>query len=265
MTLQSACQICGNPLIEPRWRLVGVCSSSKCLHAWTRRLQASRQADLLKQRQERQRLADTYLSLEVGRLGITGPGKILAVVVPANLRRIVNLPERRKRPFRDHLMQSLSQAAALRASTANRASCDEQRVSAVGSSLVVDPLLGRGCATCRGRCCNLGRDHAYQDAATLEGYMHRHPGERPRHILEDYLSRMPNRTYEESCVYHTEAGCVLPREMRARICNEFYCAELCDFQREFPRGFLGRIIYVAIDGARVMRAEPLGVGETGPG
>jgi hypothetical protein len=263
MTLQSTCQICGNPLIEPRWRLVGVCSSSKCLHAWTRRLQASRQAELLKQRQQRQRLADTYLSLEVGRLGITGPGKILAVVVPANLRRIVNLPERRKRPFRDHLMQSLSQAAALRASSANRASCDEQRVSPAASSLMLDPLLGRGCATCRGRCCNLGRDHAYQDAATLEGYMHRHPCERPRHILEDYLSRMPNRTYEESCVYHTETGCVLPREMRAPICNEFYCAELRDFQRQFPEGFSGQIIYMAIEGTRLVRAEPLVVGAAG--
>jgi hypothetical protein len=264
MSLLSNCKICGQPLFEVRWRLVGVCGEASCLHAWTRHLQASRQAVMLKQKQQRQRLAETYLRLEVGRFGITAWGKLLAVVVPANLRRIVNLPERRRRPFRDCLIQSLNQAAALRASSANRRSRDEQRIPPESSSLVLDPLLGRGCATCRGRCCNLGRDHAYQDAANLESYMHRHPDQRPRHILEDYLSRMPNRAYKESCVYHVEAGCVLPREMRAGICNEFYCTELRDFQRQFPRGPSQAVIYIAIEGTRLVRAEPVVAGAAGP-
>jgi hypothetical protein len=264
MTLQLTCQICGNPLIEPRWRLVGVCANPKCLHAWTRRLQASKQAEMLKQKQQRQKLADTYLNLQIRQLGInTKPGEILAVVVPANLRQIVTLTERRKRPFRSHLRQSLRQAVSLQASSSHRASLDEQRVSPAASSLMLDPLLGRGCATCRGRCCNGGWDRAYQDAATLESYMHRHPGERPRHILENYLSRMPKRTFKESCVYHTEAGCVLPREMRSPICNEFYCPELRDFHRQFPRGFGGQIIYLAIEGTRLIRAEPLVAEEAG--
>jgi hypothetical protein len=256
MTLQLTCRICGNPLLEPRWRLVGVCGSANCLHAWTRGLQARRQAELLKQKQQRQKLADTYLNLQAGRLGITGPDKILAVVVPANPRRIVNLPERRRRAFRHRFMQSLSQAAALRASTAHCVPGAEQPVLPSTSSLVSDPLLGRGCATCRGRCCILGRDHAYQDAASLESYMDRRPEQRPRHILEDYLSRIPNRTYEESCVYQAEAGCVLPREMRSQICNEFYCVELRDLQRQFPGGPPGRIMYLAIEGTRLVRAEP---------
>jgi hypothetical protein len=255
MTLQSTCQICGNPLLEPRWRLVGVCGSANCLHALTRGLQARKQAEWLKQTRERQRLAETYLKLEADRLGITG--KMLAVVVPANLRRIRNLSERRRRAFHDRLKQCISQAAASRTSTARNTTGDERHAPPSRPSFVPDPLLSRGCFTCKGHCCNSGQDHAYQDVAALESYMDLHPEQQPRHVLEDYLSRIPTRTYQESCVYQAEAGCVLPREMRSPICNEFYCGEIRDFQRQFPHGPPGRILYVAVEGTRLVRAEPL--------
>lgn len=257
MTLQSACQICGNPLIEARWRLVGVCNHSKCLHAWTRRLQALRQAEMEVEREQRQGLAAAYRDQEAARLGITGPETILPVAVLANLRRIINLPERRRRAFRDRLMESLSQAAASRASSANRVSGDELQSSPVVPPLVFDPFLVRGCATCRGRCCNNGHEYAYQDAPTLEAYMRRHPDQRPRHVLEDYLSRIPNKSYENSCVYQEEAGCVLPHEMRATICNEFYCTELRYFQQQSAGGTFREVMFVALEGTRVIRAEPL--------
>ena len=257
MPLQSTCQICGNPLLEARWRLVGICNNAKCLHAWSRGLQASRQAELQVQREQRQSLATAYRDQEAARLGIAWQEKILPVAVPANLRRIVNLPERRKRAFRDRLMASLSQAAASRASIANRSSGDQPQPSPVVPPLVFDPLLVRGCAACRGRCCNNGQDHAYQDVPNLEGYMQRHPDQRPRHILENYLSRMANRSYENSCVYHAEAGCVLPHEMRARICNDFYCRELRYSQQQFAKGTFLEVIYVAVEETRVVRAEPL--------
>ena len=264
MPLQSTCQICGNPLLEPRWRLVGVCNKPKCLHAWTRKLQARRQAEMEVQREQRQRLAVAHLDQEAAHLGIDRPMKILPVVVPANLRRIINLPERRRRAFRDRLMESLGQAATLRASSSSRTSGDEPQTLPVVPPLVFDPLLVRGCATCRGRCCNNGQEHAYQDAPNLEGYMCRHPDQRPRHVLEGYLSHIPNKSYENSCVYHEEGGCVLPHEMRARICNDFYCTELRYFQQQFARGTFQEVIYVAIEETRVVRAEPLKAARGGP-
>jgi hypothetical protein len=216
------------------------------------------------QREQCQRLAAAYLDQEAARLGIAGPEKILPVVVPANLRRIVNLSERRRRAFRDRLMESLSQAAALRASSASRTCGDEPEPSPMVPSLAFDPFLVRGCATCCGRCCNYGHEHAYQDAPNLEAYMRRHPDHRPRHVLEDYLSRIPNRSYANSCVYHEEAGCVLPHEMRARICNEFYCTELRYFQRQSAGGTFRKVMYVALEGTRVIRAEPLKAEGEGP-
>ena len=94
--------------------------------------------------------------------------------------------------------------------------------------------------------------------------MRRHPDQRPRHVLEGYLSRIPNKSYENSCVYHEEAGCVLPHEMRARICNDFYCTELRYFQLQSAKGIFQEVIYVAIEGTRVVRAEPLKSEMTGP-
>lgn len=254
MVVPSLCHICGNELIEPTRRLVGICGSTACVHAWARQMQVFRRAEKLKQNQRRHNVAVVYMDQELARHGIAGHEKILPLVVPANLRRIVNLPERRKRAFRDHLTKSLSQAAALRACSSGRASGDNPTAK---SSIEVDPLMVRGCATCRGRCCNNAREHAYQDVANLVAYMHRHPDRRPRHVLKDYLDRLPNKAYEDSCFYHTETGCVLPREMRAAICNQFYCEELRDVQRQFPRGPAGDVMYVAFEKTRVVRAEPL--------
>jgi hypothetical protein len=56
--------------------------------------------------------------------------------------------------------------------------------------------------------------------------MAEHPEARPRDVFEAYLSHLPSRTYVESCEYHTERGCALPRHMRARKCNEFCCGGL---------------------------------------
>ena len=216
------------------------------------------------QEQQREQIARAYRDQEAARLGIDWPEKVIPVVVPANLRCMVNLPERRKRAFRDRLMQLLGQAAALRASSVNRTSGDGAQTPSATWPLMPETLLARGCSICRGRCCNAGQDHAYVDVATLESYMQRRPNLRPRHVLADYLSRLPNKAYEESCVYHTEKGCNLPHEMRSLTCRDFYCTELWRFQRQFAREALRQVIYLAAEGLRMIRAESLEAGRTGP-
>lgn len=45
-------------------------------------------------------------------------------------------------------------------------------------------------------------------------------------LLTIYLSKMPETIWSDSCVFHGELGCALPRDMRAEICNTYRCDEL---------------------------------------
>ena len=128
---------------------------------------------------------------------------ITVAVVPANLRKVVNLPERRKRAFRDYLAELIAQAAAVRASSANPPP-GETALDSSPSSPALENLLQRGCATCRGLCCLGGGNHAYLSLETILGYMYKHPKQRPRQVLDAYLSFLPNKAYENSCVYQTK-------------------------------------------------------------
>jgi hypothetical protein len=255
---QPTCQICGSDLHDARSRLMGVCLSAKCQLGWARRLQACRQAESRRQAEQRQRLAEAYRDQEAAWLGIDRPDTVLPVVVPANLRRVVILPERRRRAFRDFVMRLLSQAAAKRATRAERSSDDVVQDSPAAMSPALEAILRRGCATCGGRCCNSGGDCAYQEVATVVAYMRRRPELRPRHVLAAYLSHLPNKAYEDSCVYHAETGCALPREMRSPACADFYCAKLRGFQQRFAAGTVGEVVFFAFEGTQLMRAESPG-------
>jgi hypothetical protein len=255
MLSKMACQICGAELLDARCRLLGVCGAPKCQLAWAGRLQARRQAELQLKNQQRYRLAEVHRDREALRLGIDQAQTISPAVVPANLRKIVSLPARRKRAFRVFLMELVARAAAVRTSSANP-SPGETALDSAPSPPALESLLNRGCATCRGRCCNGGGDHAYLSIETILGYMHKHPKQRPRQVLKAYLSLLPKKSYEDSCVYQTEIGCALPREMRAKISGDFFCEELRHFQRQFYAGGERKIMFYAFEDSRVVRSEP---------
>jgi hypothetical protein len=256
MATNSVCQICGATLDEQAERLTRVCGAPRCQLAWASRLQARRNAELQLQRQERHGLAAAYRNREASRLGIIGAEELFPVAVPANLRKTVNLPERRKGAFRDYLMGLVSQAAALRAKSVDRP-LGETAADCAPFPTTLAAQLGRGCAVCRGRCCNGGGDHAYLTVETILGYMRDHPKQRPREVLDAYLTRLPNRAYKDSCIYQTEHGCALPREMRGRISGDFYCEELREYQKQYYTQGAQPVVFFAFEGREIVRAEPL--------
>ncbi|MCC6127145.1 MAG: hypothetical protein IT426_19460 [Pirellulales bacterium] len=252
----ATCQICGRELREARERLLGVCLTAKCQLAWAGRLQSRRNAEMQLKMQARTRLANLHREREALLLGIGRSDAIQPVVVPANERKIANLPERRKRAFRDFLTEIISQAAALRAKSA----VTPRGETALDSSPVppeLDSLLGRGCATCRGRCCNAGGDRAYLSADTILGYMHHHPEQRPRDVLESYLSLLPNKSYQDACIYQAKNGCALPREMRSKISGDFFCEELRQFQRHYYAEGKREVRFYAFEESQIVRSEPV--------
>ncbi len=88
------------------------------------------------------------------------------------------------------------------------------------------PLIQAACGACRGSCCKYGADHAYLYPDHFRRLLRDHPGRSPEEVLSDYLARLPQRVYDDSCVYHTETGCALPRELRSNLCNTFLCGPL---------------------------------------
>lgn len=243
-------------LVDSYRQLQGVCAAAKCQLAWASRLQARRNAELQLLKQKQTQLAQAYQQREAAQRGIDFDPALQAAVVPANFRRIVNLPERRKRAFRDYLLELISQAAAARAKSADPPPGE----TALDSSPPPPELasqLGRGCATCQGRCCTGGGIHAYLTVDTILGFMRNHPKLRPREVLQAYLEHLPNQAFEDSCVYHAKNGCALPREMRGKISGDFFCEELRQFEKQFYAEGERKVIFYAIEGNEIIRSEPL--------
>jgi hypothetical protein len=145
------------------------------------------------------------------------PGEVRPARLPANERPTAPLPDERRETFAANLRAALE-----------RALDDPDRPVPVApeSPSAQAPMIGSACAACRGSCCASGGDRAYLYPDHFRLYLRAHPGRTREEVASDYLSRVPAVTVEGSCVYHTDAGCALPREMRANLCNTFLCGDL---------------------------------------
>jgi hypothetical protein len=97
-----------------------------------------------------------------------------------------------------------------------------------------------------------GGTHAYLTTETIRRALRR--GRRPREILDDYLSHVPHKTYPGSCVYHARDGCALPRDLRADMCNRYFCDELVDFSKTLTSNAAVRGFFAAVEGETIVRA-----------
>jgi hypothetical protein len=250
-----ACQICGVELLEPRERYLGVCCATKCQIAWAGKLQVLKKEELLRKRREREAIAEAHRDRIARRLRRDEVREVHPAIVPANLRKIVKLPERRKREFREHMKKIIAQALDCRT---NRADPLQGETAADSSPPPPElaSLFGRGCATCRGRCCNGGGIHAYLSAETMLGYMNRHPQQSPEEVLKTYASYLPEKSYRDSCIFHTDGGCALPREMRGKISGDFYCEELRQIRDQYYENGEKTYQFYAFEENKIIRKEP---------
>jgi hypothetical protein len=85
-------------------------------------------------------------------------------------------------------------------------------------------ILGEGCGRCRGRCCYTGASNmAFLRQDDIRRFRAANPSLSEGEVLEAFMSRIGEMHIAESCVFHREDGCALPREMRATTCNNFFC------------------------------------------
>jgi hypothetical protein len=183
-------------------------------------------------------------------LPITAPQELLTFALPAQQRPLVRLAENRKALFREHLERVVQEAfggtvspeAPSLSQTEDKANCQDGML----------PILGAGCAVCQGRCCWQGGDRAYLTVDLVLRFRAQYPQATAEDVYREYDSRLGERTYEDSCIYHQEQGCGLPRALRTDICNSFECEELDELHRA-ARATREPMLLVALDGSRAVR------------
>ncbi len=192
-----------------------------------------------KRRKEEQHYV-AFLKQQVAKkLGID-PANYPHVMISKNIRSITTLSKKRKAAFYAFLLNLVAETA--RDLQDPERSDDKQNYESFGSSPPY-PIEVKACEVCAGACCTKGENHAYLSKETIARYLTFHPDHSQDQIVQAHMACLPNLVYENSCAFHTETGCRLPRNLRSSTCNEFKCDALIDMNttlQESPdtKGFL---------------------------
>jgi hypothetical protein len=152
----------------------------------------------------------------------------LPVVLPGFRGDPVPVPAGRRAAFEAHLERVFEQAAAewapllpARAETsAPTNGLDEQDARL--------PVLASACAFCGGACCRDGGDTAWIEVATVHRLLSGEAALDLDRLRAEYLAFLPAAANRDSCIYHGEHGCTLPRELRSNVCNQYACGGLVE-------------------------------------
>ena len=174
-------------------------------------------------------------------------------LLPSNDRVSARLPRTMRDRFLAKLAPKIS-ASITRATTI-------VRTDTVAEPAARDALLGAACATCRGDCCTGGTDHAHLDEDSLARVASAHGWTTLEEVADAYEAYLPRVHYKHSCVYHAARGCVLPRDMRADICNRHLCGALAQLTRAIDAGAEAPFIAVSTSPTAPRRAAIIGSGE----
>jgi len=153
-------------------------------------------------------------------------------VVPWRANRIVELPAERRSELEEflvNLLSTLPETSDESIVQSESGFCAEPPPASAPNDPEVDLHLAKVCAVCQGFCCFYGATrHAFLDSETMCRFGSQHPDVQTEAVVAEYLRYLPENHCEASCVYHTEVGCALPRQMRADICNSYECHGLKD-------------------------------------
>lgn len=217
-TQRKWCPACGAALTLHECYAGGFCSDWKCRH---RRIEAQHKAEFN---------AGLVRDRDAAAAALGDPQAAAAPVVV--IRRYATdpvlepVPDAQRQAVHEHMQGLRSGFDALSAGLADALVDDAEPSTAVPPETPadIDALLGDVCATCRGYCCRQGRaQHAFIDADQMHAAALRRPGASFDDVVAYYMNAMPAMHMSDSCIFHGDSGCVLPREDRAEICNSWEC------------------------------------------
>ncbi len=163
-------------------------------------------------------------------------------VVPTNSKKITKLPQERKSLFHKTLYRLIDDILSERGENKEKTKEDQYEDSRLNEILENEsPFEAKACSICSGGCCGIGEEHAFLKKETIFHYMSEHPDQTPSQVLTSYMKYLPEESFEDSCVNHTKTGCVLPRDMRSHVCNDYLCDPLnqlrkLNTQTPLPKG-----------------------------
>jgi DNA-directed RNA polymerase beta' subunit len=151
------------------------------------------------------------------------------VILPVNTNPLVTLTEQRKNEFLLHLTTIYIDIIE------NRTPSTKVYTTKLDKPLEKEEneLLGKACATCKGECCSLGNNHAFQDTVSLGYYLERQSEAMNLEKLTfQYSQYFPSQNYKNACVFQGSLGCTLPSELRSFTCKNYRCSSLRGYHQD---------------------------------
>lgn len=152
-------------------------------------------------------------------------------ILPHNQQQLMPLGSERIEAHRRYLEQIVREAAETRDADgmiAPETCATTSGISPIEADL---PVLGAACGLCGGYCCNTGGNTAWLEPATIARLLRQAPPVAENSVVENYLEHLPAISYENSCIYHAENGCSLPKNIRSNVCNQYLCRGLGELAR----------------------------------
>jgi hypothetical protein len=157
-------------------------------------------------------------------------------VISTNPEKIVKLPQRRKKLFREFLSELINRTMSeIEGGYDNIIDYENEALNRYEAEDNRFPIEKKACSICGGSCCSAGREHAFLKRETILRCVTVGSVQKPEDVLAEYMKYLPENTFKDSCVYHTETGCSLPRNMRSHVCNDGLCCSLRKLRRLFSR------------------------------
>jgi hypothetical protein len=152
-------------------------------------------------------------------------------ILPRNQQLLIPLGSERVKAHRQYLEQIVQEAAELRDADGMMVPETSATTNGISPIEAEFPVLGAACGLCGGYCCNTGGNTAWLEPATIFRLLRQAPPVAEDGIVENYLKYLPAISYENSCIYHAENGCSLPKNIRSNVCNQYLCRGLGELAR----------------------------------
>ena len=237
-----------------------VCSNIQCILSWRDDLQGKE--NLRKQKKHDIELAfvanaKSYCNELLKNENNEIVASVAIGIVPANEAEVTDLPQTRIDEFISYLIKCAKDAERyLVAENFESTIKPSQTDSLINAETEFErKALVQACSTCKGFCCLKGGEkYAYQDVNNMLHFMQNTINKDSKAIIQEYLDYIPAQSYKNSCVYHTEDGCNLPRNMRAEICNKHLCKGLLKIKKEYYDSSPSTMFIVAENTFKIVRS-----------
>jgi hypothetical protein len=231
------CLVCGCALTVHQ-SVAGLCDRADCRAAAIRQL-------TVKKEEERQAAMRAVAVRWLSTLPGSRAHDYELLVLPGKEASLETNPPSQRNALREHLMTLLAQAHAESAAEVGRAG---------EFDAAPRPGLAAACAACRGYCCRAGGSRAFLDAPSIARVREQQPHWDDEAIIAAYLDAVPDQRGVDSCIFHGDRGCTLPRDLRSQTCNEFYCRPLRNWIVSAPQMRPGATAVAVVVNGEVARS-----------